>query len=439
MARLSLRARVTLAFVLATAVVLAALGFYLHQRLASELDASITTGLRQRAGDLASLAESAQTPQLGRNSLVEPGDDVTQVLAADGTVVATAPGLERQPLLTPAELQRALHEPVSVAHRAPPGEHEAVRLLAVPAGQRVAIVGASVESRDDALASLDQLLLLGLPAALVIAGLAGYLAAGRALRPVTRLSRRAEGLGAGDLAERMPVPAAHDEVRRLAESLNTMLARLQDAFARERAFVADASHELRTPLARLKAELELAAGPGRSEADLRWAVASAAEETDHLVTLANDLLVLARADQGRLPIRRESIELAALLDALAPHATVTCPRGLVIDADSLRLSQAIVNLLENADKHGRPPIRVEVKTSAMEVTIHVRDAGDGIPAEFGDRAFERFTRGDTAREGDGAGLGLALVRIIAQAHGGGAGIGDPASGSDVWLRLPHIP
>jgi len=437
MARLRLRARVTLAFVLATAVVLTALGVYLHQRLASELDASIGAGLRQRAGDLATLAAGNRAlSRLGGNSLVERGEDVAQLLGPGGAVVASAPEMPDRSLLRPAEFQRALRSPVRISRRALPEEHDPVRLLAVPSAGHVVVVGVSLESRDEALANLDHLLLVGVPAALALAAVAGYLAAGRALRPLRMLSRRAESLGVSDLRQPMPVPAAHDEVRLLTESLNAMLARLGAAFDRERAFVADASHELRTPLARLKAELELAAVPGRGENALQASVASAAEETDHLVTLANDLLVLARADQGRLPIRREEVHLRPLLMRVARHATVRCRPGVTVRADPLRLEQALVNLLENAEVHGRPPVEVDVETASDAVTIHVRDAGPGIPPQLGARAFERFTRGDAAREGGGAGLGLALVSMIAHAHGGAAGItAGPAS--DVWIRLPH--
>ena len=443
MVHVRLRARVTLAFILATAVVLAALGVFLHQRLASELDASLTSGLRQRAGDLAALARSARTISgLGQSGLVEPGDDLAQVLDGSGAVVAGAPGASQAALLTAAEVRRASRGPLMVARRELEEEHEPVRLLAVPAGDRVAVVGASLEDRDDAVASLDRLLLLGLPVALVVAALAGYAAAAAGLRPVVRLSRQAERLGAGDLSRRLPVPAADDEVRRLAESLNAMLARLEETFARERAFVADASHELRTPLARLKAELDLASRGERTAAELQAAVRSAAEETDELATLANDLLVLARADQGRLPIRPETVRLRPLLEAAAERAagpvTVDAPADLTVYADPLRLTQAVTNLLDNAVRHGAPPIRLSAAADDGGVAIHMRDHGRGIAPELRTRAFERFTRGDAAREGDGAGLGLALVAAIADAHGASVGIDDARPGADVWLRLPGV-
>jgi signal transduction histidine kinase len=238
------------------------------------------------------------------------------------------------------------------------------------------------------------------------------------------------------------VPAAHDEVRRLAETLNRMLARLEHAFARERAFVADASHELRTPLARLKAELELASRGGRSVEALEAAVRSAATETDTLASLAEDLLVLARADQGRLPLRRERVRVAELLDGVrrraAPEASVEAHAALELDADPVRLRQALGNLVENARRHGAGAVTLAAEPAGDAVVLRVRDEGNGIPAPLRATAFERFTRGDAARGDDGgAGLGLAIVAAIAAAHGGTAGIGDaPGGGADVWIRLP---
>ncbi len=256
--------------------------------------------MRQRLGDLTTLASQGAAGGLGRSTLVERGDDVAQLLGRDGRVVAGAPGFESRPLLDAAHLRRATTGLVSLERPAPDDEGR-LALLAAPAGDRVVVVGASLDDRADALGSLDALLLLGLPIALLLAGGAGDVVAGSALAPIERVRERADVLGAGDLEERLPVPPADDEVRRLAETLNRMLARLEEAFSRERGFVADASHELRTPLVRLKAELELAARGGRTVEELEAAVCSAVEETDRLTLLAEDLLVLARSDHGRLP------------------------------------------------------------------------------------------------------------------------------------------
>jgi signal transduction histidine kinase len=328
---------------------------------------------------------------------------------------------------------------VSTRSAAPDDEGELV-LLASGAGNRVVVVGAFLEDRDDALRSLDAILLVGLPIALILAGGAGYAVAGSALRPLDRLRARADSIGARDLAERLPAPEARDEVRRLADTLNGLLGRLEQAFVRERSFVADASHELRTPLARLKAELELAGRDGRTAEELVEAVRSAAGETDQLILLAEDLLVLARSDQGRLPLRPEHIDVRELFEEIrrrhAPGADIEVPPGLTVVGDRLRLQQALANLVSNAGRHGAGRITLRADADPDGITLHVLDEGTGVPGELRATAFERFTRGDLTRDPDGgAGLGLAIVSAIADAHGGTAGISDGSS-SDVWIRLP---
>jgi signal transduction histidine kinase len=210
-----------------------------------------------------------------------------------------------------------------------------------------------------------------------------------------------------------------------------MLARLESAFERERAFVADASHELRTPLAILRTELELALRGGRSAGQLEDALRSAADETDRLSQLAEDLLVIARSDQGELPIRTASIEARALLEGVrdryssraAEHDTrieVRTPGSLPLVVDGLRLEQAVGNLVDNSLRYGSGPVELTARQLDGQVELAVRDHGDGLPPEFIATAFERFTRVDSARSRGGAGLGLAIVRVIADAHGGTA-------------------
>jgi signal transduction histidine kinase len=222
-----------------------------------------------------------------------------------------------------------------------------------------------------------------------------------------------------------------------------MLDRLESAFDRERAFVADASHELRTPLTRLKAELELAGREGRTADELSAAVHSAAEETERLVRLAEDLLVLARADRGRLPLRTQPLSAVDLLERVrarnAPHAATEGDPGLRLEGDPLRLEQALGNLVDNARRHGGGDVTLRAERDATgAIVLRVRDHGGGVAEPFRAHAFERFSRADEARgEDGGTGLGLAIVRAIARAHGGEAGIDDaPGGGADVWIRLP---
>jgi signal transduction histidine kinase len=227
-----------------------------------------------------------------------------------------------------------------------------------------------------------------------------------------------------------------------------MLERLQDGIERERTFIADASHELRTPLALLKAELDLALARPRSAAELERALRSAAAETDRLAQLAEDLLVLARSSQGRLPLRRAPVaarDVAAAVATRFAHRVEAAGRSIDVDipdelgvvADALRLQQALGNLVANALDHGRGPIHLRALERNGRVELHVLDDGEGFPAAFLPRAFERFSRADEARSGGGTGLGLAIAGVIADAHGGSAhAVNHPGGGADVWLSIP---
>src|SRR5207302_8713853 len=273
-----------------------------------------------------------------------------------------------------------------------------------------------------------------LPLALLAASLGGYALAAGALRPVEVLRRRAEAVTPGDPSN-LPVPPARDEVSRLATTLNDMLARLQAAVEHERRFVADASHELRTPLALLRTELDLALRRPRSREELESALRSAAEEAQRLSRLADDLLLIARADQGPLPMRREVVAAGDLLaDAATRFASSSSslgrdllvePTALHVDADPLRVGQALVNLVDNALTYGEGAVELAAEERDGLVELHVRDAGSGFPDDFRARAFDRFSRADEARSRGGSGLGLSIVELVARAHGGGAGLRNP--------------
>jgi len=451
--RLPVRVRVTLAFTGAMAVVLIATGLFLGLRFVSQFDAALDQGLRTRVDDVTALLQQRDVGLSvgGRSRLTENGENLAQVLDARGRVVDATPTLRGRSLLTPEELARARRGTFTLDARAVPPEGDRARVLATPVRARgrayVVAVGVPAELREDALHNLVSLLLIGGPAALALASLAGYGAAGVALRPVERMRSRAAAVQAGRADERLPVPEAQDEIRRLGETLNEMLERLHSAFARERAFVSDASHELRTPLAILKAELELALRGGQDVAQLEEALRSAADETDRLVQLAEDLLVIARFDQGRLPIRLAVVSVRILLedvtrrfDRRAAEAgarlTIDADADLVVDADGLRLEQAISNLVDNALRHGGTDVTLAARREEGDVVVHVRDDGPGFSDAFLPSAFERFTRADVARGHGGSGLGLAIVAAIAQAHGGRAGTDRADNGADVWIRLP---
>jgi len=445
MRALPIRLRVAAAFAAAMAIVLAATGGFLYVRVGTHLAQALDRELRVRADDLGALVRDGGSLGAG-GRLIEPGEAYAQLLDRRGRVLDATPALRRTPLLTAHELGRAARTPLFAGRNAVPGLDEPSRLLAVPVGQRVLVVGATRQDGAETLASLRDLLLLAGPIALLLATAAGYLLAGLSLRSVEAMRRRAAGITAGRPGERLPTPRTGDELERLAQTLNAMLARLEDALERERGLVADAGHELRTPLALLQTELELALRHAGDADELREAIRGASAETQRLAQLAEALLLLARSDSGSLPVRRDRLHASDLLctvatrfewraaEARRPLQLEAC-ESTALDGDRLRLEQALANLVDNALRHGAGTVTLAALRRDGTVELHVRDEGPGVAPELVPRAFERFTRADVARAGPGSGLGLAIVRAIAEAHGGDVGV----EGADLWLSVPVAP
>lgn len=452
MTRLPIRVRLTLAFMAAVAVVLAVSGLLLYVRLEGALDQSIDQSLHAQLAEVTALTRQADTGLQQGVPAARGGDLFAQVLTTGGTVIDATPQLGGQPVLTPAELRRALAGSLQFDRPSVTPFRGPARLLAAPVraqGRRVVIViGTSLTDRNQALQSLRSELWFGGPAALALVGLAGYLLARAALRPVERLRAETQALSASNLGRRLTLPRADDEIRRLGLTLNALLARLETSLGRERRFVADASHELRTPLALLKTELDLALRRPRTHDELTAAVRSAAEETDHIAHLADDLLVLARADESGLPLHRSHTQVTELLERVARRfrpRTGENLRSITIDAsdagtadiDADRLEQALGNLVDNALRHGEGAITLRAARQHDRLEFHVLDEGDGFPPEFLPRAFDRFTHPDAARRGRNAGLGLSIVAAIAHAHGGTATAANThPRGTDVQVTVP---
>lgn len=434
------------------ALVLAATGLFLYLQLRSDLDHTLNQGLRSRASDVSALVQQSDTglKDAARSRAGAVGTGFAQIVDETGRVFDATANLERRPVLSIPQLSQAsLRTTTFHRVRTPPLKGSA-RLLATPVKAQgrslVVVVGASLEDRDHALANLGTLLLIGGPAALLLAALAGYGLAAAALRPVESMRARAAAISSDDFDQRLPLSRSRDELQRLGRTLNEMLARLESGVARERAFVADASHELRTPLSMLRTELELMARDRPAGAALDAAVASAIAETDRLTRLTEDLLVLARADRDRLPLRTEMIAVGDLLGDVAGRYADTTERGvsygdperadLAISADRARLEQALTNLVDNALRHGAGEVRLHAVSHDGSVELHVTDEGEGFPPDFLATAFERFTRGDPGRTEAGAGLGLAIVAAIAETHGAQAHAANrPQGGADVWIDL----
>jgi signal transduction histidine kinase len=409
--RLPVRWRLTLAFTCVMAVLLAATGLFIRQQVQTNLDGALNASLRSHAADIAALAQQSDSGLTEANhGGVGQRPQLAQIIDSSGHVIDATPGLPRGPLLGPAALAHARVRSV-VADRVLVRGDQPVRLLGVPIMAQgkplIAVVGQSLEERDRALDDLRSVLLLGGPAALVLASLAGYALIGVALRPVEIMRRR------------------------------------------ERSFIADASHELRSPLTMLRTELELMARDNPTGPDLQMATASAIEETERLGRLADDLLLLTRDDSKRFELRPTPVSPGALARDAAVRAPRRRPSGQarisvreigeapLVLADPDRIAQVLDNLLDNALRYAASEVELTIRAAGSSVEIHVLDDGPGFPPEFLPRAWERFSRADAARTDDGAGLGLAIIRTIAELHGGRAHAANrEGGGADVWISLP---
>ena len=454
---MSVRLRLALAFTAAAALLFAAGAWLFAAALSSAqlgvIDSRLTAQLAQAARYL-----PASAPAAAPAGSAAPGQYAVQAIGPAGQVRGS-PDAGTAPLLTPAELQQARRAQVWVT-RVIDGED--TRVTAAPLPGRpgwVAAAAADLEAYDAAQNQAARGLAAGGVAFVAAAGLGAFLLARAALSPVERLRRQAAAVaGPGDDAV-LEVPRTNDEIAALARTMNDLLGRLRNALERERALVADASHELRTPLAVLCGELELAARPGRSTAELAAAVRSSAEEADRLARITDSLLVLARSDAGKLGLQRQETDLRQLLARsaarIAPRlaaAQVTCrtdvPVGTRARIDPDRIRQAVDNLLANAARFSPAGsvITITARKNGPDLYIEVRDQGPGFPDAFLPHAFERFRRADTARTRDddgGTGLGLAIVQAICTAHNGHATAHNtPSGGAAVTLHLPdtsHTP
>ncbi len=415
--RWPLRTRVALAFLAATAIAVTGLGVLVQLRVGDALEDRLRDSVGAEAGRLST--------ERGRDLLEAvsglDGEVHAQVLTPAGDVLASS-GLVADPLLGAAELRASrrsgwLEKTVTVldddaaARGEPEPERERLLLLVKPVEDGFLVVGTSREDADEALATLRNQLLIAGPLALAVAGGLGYLVAGAGLRPIERMRSRATTISARSAGERLPVPEADDELRRLALTLNAMIGRLDDALQRERRFVADASHDLRTPLALMRTEIDLALAGQRTPEELRQALESVDDEVRRLIALAEDLLAQAGSGSS-VPIESRPVDLADLaarvVDRFRPsaggrHLELSALRPVEVRGDPTRLDRALSNLVDNAIRHGAGDIEVEVRGGPDSAVVTVTDEGDGFPDDVWPRD---------------PGLGLTIVREIARAHGG---------------------
>jgi signal transduction histidine kinase len=458
-ARLGVRVVTALAAAASVAVVLLLAGAALVLLTDHLLRNSVREAATQQAVAVAQRVEANFENDVEKNAddaTVERGDLVQVVRDYDpeGThdikvIGASNPLWSMGPMthLMPAEGRTEVDPSARVTHR------DGIKQTDPEITEDVLVVayGTSVKGRDvvvyaaqpldgvhDAVETVLHLVLLGIPLLVLITGAVTYLAAGRALRPVEAIRARVAATH-GDLSVRVPVPPAHDEVGRLADTMNAMLARLESAQAAQRRFVADASHELRSPLATIATGLELLAR-GNAGPD---AVGALRGETARLGRLVDGLLLLARADERGLRPRREDVDLDEVAQAERWRPSGVGPRveaaPVRVVGDRAQLAQVVRNLVDNACRHARSTVLVTVRRSCGHAVIEVADDGPGVPPDQRARVFERFVRLDDARaraEG-GAGLGLAIVAEVVAAHGGTVEVVDgPLGGALFRVRLP---
>jgi two-component system OmpR family sensor kinase len=409
---------------------------------------------REDAGaDVSREDEEHSASELGENSLLA-ADLYLQLLNPRGRTVYASGNLGAARLVQDHSVPRRARE-FSTLSNSTLGR---VRCYSLPvtlrSGAYTLIAAAPLAPVESALHTLDRVVLLALPLTLAFVGLVGYAAAARALHPVAAITSTAQAIRSGDLNRRIALRGPDDELRRLADTFDEMIAALQQLVDAQRQFLADASHELRTPLAVILSALEvnLRAPDGNAESP-RETMRLLLEEARRMKRLVNDLLTLARADMGEQPLQLEAVDLGDLLkEVLEAGQWMMGPRRLRLElngeatalADPDRLRQLLLNLLDNAAKHTGPDgqISLTLATTDGHAQITVADDGEGIPGAHLSRLFDRFYRvdGSRSRVRGGTGLGLAICRWIAEAHHGRLTVDSALGrGTSFTLSLPLCP
>ena len=379
-----------------------------------------------------------------------------QVISTDGSVIRSSRDIAGQPAmadLSPAPGRFAVS--TGVVLRVKRFTHVRLDLdnrfvvaavgLDGPGTAHSVLVAYSVGAADHAIHLVEMSLAIAFPVLMLLVGALVWTLTGWALRPVEAIRADVAELSATDLRRRVPEPAANDEIGRLARTMNAMLQRLEASNDRQRQLVADVSHELRNPLAALQAQLEVAAAhPGTASQSM---LEGSVVEVNRLSQLVEDLLTLARLDEGMLRLRPADVDLDDLVFAQAERlraqgkvdVSVKGVSAARVRGDEVQLARVVANLSDNAHRYARSRIEFATVEQADFFDLVVSDDGPGVPWFERERIFERFVRLDTARshEGTGAGLGLAIVREIVTAHGGEVWVEDAHPGARMVVRLPR--
>lgn len=400
---------------------------------------------RNRATDVAALAKRGEVPR----TLTAAKEDAafTQVIGPNGEVLAASKNLRSE-----GRVLAAIPSPSKVlvmSRSLPAFDGDRFRIAArqvdTPTGQAIVYAGDLLEPVDDATQHLALVLGIGLPLLVGLVAVTTWLVTGRALRPVEAIRSEVSEIREGELHRRVPEPPTHDEVGRLARTMNSMLDRLDDAADRQRRFVSDASHELQSPLTSLRARLEVNLA-AKSEPEWRTDERESLVEVTEMQRLVDDLLTMARLDAhvdspNRVPVDLDDVVLRET-ERFRNGARVTVDIHRVsagqVRGDLDQLRRAVRNVLDNAERHANHQVSISVQETGSTIELRIADDGTGVPVEDRERIFERFSRLDDARTRDGAGtgLGLAITREIVEAHDGRITVEDAEPGACFVLRFP---
>lgn len=448
----SLRTKLVLLATVGLAIGLTVGGVALTVLLRAGLERASDEASRQTAQDVVVLVDAGRLP----DPLPAGGTTLVQVVDQQGRVLAASAGADRLvPAVSADQLSAAVDGPVTL-----PGSQFGVlgpvRVIALPAGSasepRTVLVGSPAADIDDAVRVVRTAVIIGFVLLLVVLAVVLWLLVGATLRPVEALRAGAEKITGANSSDTLPLPDSADEIRRLAETLNDMLARLEVSRKRQRAFVADAAHELRSPLTSLRTQLEVAAATG-DEPDAADLVA----EVDRLAVLVEDLLLLAKVDDGAPPARQLldvgelTREVAKRYAAARVPVVVQVTDSPAVWANTAAVNRVLGNLVDNAVRYAATRVTITVGpetigTHSGGTLIVIADDGPGIGIDDRDRVFERFARLNDARDRDsgGSGLGLAIVLGLIAQQGGSVGLADTIAGAEppglsVRVLLPRAP
>lgn len=441
----SIRLRITLLAAAIVSVVLMLTAVAVVVVVQSQLRENLDRSLEQRADQIEQSLPAESSPALV-NSNRE--DRFVQVLDAEGTVVLATDNVAGEPPLAelPADGQTAR------TRSDLPLEDDVYRVLIHQFDQRgephYIVVGENIDDLQDSVRALIVTLAIVFPVAVLALAVTVWWLVGRTLQPVEQIRREVAGIGLGELQRRVPVPGSGDEVDRLADTMNGMLARLESSSAHQRRFVADVSHELRSPLTRIRTALEV--DLASEDADLAETCRSVLVDSIDMQALVDDLLYLARRDAGEVPIVSELIDLDVVIDdevrrarAETDAADVTIDMNgvsaVAIGGDRRGLARLVRNVVSNAVRHaGRSVVITAEHDADGSALLTIDDDGPGVPVADRERVFERFVRLDESRHrsAGGTGLGLAIALDIARAHGGSIEIADsPLGGARFVVTL----